>query len=85
MENRAYLALMGLLAVGLGMAIALGLTMAVGLYYTTVHGVMAFLVLGIGIDDMFVIVQGGLRAGRLLARIPGERRRKRSGAPSSVN
>ena len=48
---------MGLLAVLFGMAISLGLTMAVGLYYTTIHGVMAFLVLGIGIDDMFVIVQ----------------------------
>ena len=48
---------MGILAVGFGMAISLGLTMAVGLYYTTIHGTMAFLVLGIGIDDMFVIVQ----------------------------
>ena len=48
---------MGILSVGFGMAISLGLTMAVGLYYTTIHGVMAFLVLGIGIDDMFVIVQ----------------------------
>ena len=54
---RVYLAAMGILAVGFGMAISLGLTMAVGLYYTTIHGVMAFLVLGIGIDDMFVIVQ----------------------------
>jgi hypothetical protein len=45
-EQRCYLAMAGITAVGMGMMISLGLTMAVGLSYTTIHGVLPFLALG---------------------------------------
>jgi hypothetical protein len=37
---------MGIVSVGMGLVISIGLTMVVGLYYTTLHGIMAFLALG---------------------------------------
>ncbi len=56
-EHRSFLALTGIASVGLGMGVSLGLTMALGYYFTTIHGILPFLALGIGIDDMFVIMQ----------------------------
>ena len=53
--------------VGFGIVIALGLTAALGFWYTTIHGVLPFLALGIGIDNMFVIL-------RCLENIPEEER-----------
>jgi hypothetical protein len=46
-EQRYYLAMAGIIAVGMGITISLGLTMAFGLFYTTIHGVLPFLALGI--------------------------------------
>jgi Niemann-Pick C1 protein len=56
-EHRVYLANIGLVAVGMGMVISLGLTGAFGYFYTPLHGVLPFLALGIGIDNMFVILR----------------------------
>jgi Niemann-Pick C1 protein len=56
-EHKTWLALAGITSVLLGLLIALSLTMVLGFAYTTIHGVLPFLAMGIGIDDMFVIVQ----------------------------
>ena len=56
-EHRTYLAMAGIFAVMMGVAISLGLSSALGFPFTTIHGILPFLALGIGIDDMFVIMQ----------------------------
>ena len=61
----------GMQNVGFGIIIALGLTAGFGFWYTTIHGVLPFLALGIGIDNMFVIL-------RCLENIPEEERERNS-------
>ena len=56
-EHKFYLAGAGILSVFFGYIIAVGLTMALGFPYTPVTGLLPFLCLGIGIDDMFVIMR----------------------------
>ena len=56
-EQRSLLSIAGILGVGMGIVVSYGLCSAVGLFYGPMHSVMPFLMLGIGIDDMFVIVQ----------------------------
>ena len=56
-EVRLYLALAGICGVFMGLIIAMGLSSMFGFPYTPMHGMLPFLCLGIGIDDMFVIVQ----------------------------
>ena len=56
-EQRSLLSIAGILGVGMGIIVSYGLCSAVGLFYGPMHSVMPFLMLGIGIDDMFVIVQ----------------------------
>ena len=56
-EHRTYLAMAGIFAVVMGVMISLGLSSALGFPFTTIHGILPFLALGIGIDDMFVIMQ----------------------------
>ena len=41
----------------MGIIVCFGLGSALGLFFGPVHSVMPFLLLGIGIDNMFVIVQ----------------------------
>ena len=41
----------------LGLGAGLGLSSLLGFPYTLVHAILPFLCLGIGIDDMFVIVR----------------------------
>ena len=57
-ENRAYLSLLGIISIGLGLGISYGLCQLMGQVYGPMHSILPFLLLGIGIDDMFVIVQG---------------------------
>ncbi|XP_052073825.1 NPC1-like intracellular cholesterol transporter 1 isoform X1 [Mytilus californianus] len=57
LEQKLYLSLAGLLVVGLSIMFAYGLAMACGVIYGPVHALMPFLLLGIGVDDMFVIVE----------------------------
>jgi pheromone shutdown protein TraB len=45
-EVRCYLAMAGIIAVGMGLTISIGLSMAIGLSYTPIHGMLPFLALG---------------------------------------
>ena len=56
-ENQFYLAIAGILSVFFGVTVGIGLTMAMGFPYTPITGILPFICLGIGIDDMFVIVR----------------------------
>jgi Niemann-Pick C1 protein len=57
-EQRAYLSLLGILAIGLGIATSYGICQLLGIWYGPMNSILPFMLLGIGIDDMFVIVQG---------------------------
>ena len=57
-EQRAYLSLLGVCAIGLGIATSYGLCQLLGVWYGPMNSILPFMLLGIGIDDMFVIVQG---------------------------
>ena len=56
LTNRALLPNTGIMAVGLGIFCGLGLTMLFQIPFVTIVGVLPFLVLGVGIDDMFIIM-----------------------------
>lgn len=56
-EQKFYLSIGGILGVAMGIIVSYGLCSAFGFFYSAAHTVMPFLLLGIGIDDMFVIVQ----------------------------
>ncbi|XP_067028540.1 patched domain-containing protein 3-like isoform X3 [Acropora muricata] len=54
---KAWLALLGVVCVGLAIGVSFGLSSAFGVFYGPVHSTLPFLLLGTGVDDMFVIVQ----------------------------
>ena len=56
-EHKFYLAGAGILSVFFGYIIGVGSTMALGFPYTPLTGLLPFICLGIGIDDMFVIMR----------------------------
>jgi Niemann-Pick C1 protein len=56
-DSRVYLSGVGIISVIMGIIVAYGFSSAVGLFFGPMHNVLPFLLLGIGIDDMFVIVQ----------------------------
>jgi len=56
-ENRVLLSFAGIISVILGFIISIGIASLLGYPYTLVHAILPFLCLGIGIDDMFVIIQ----------------------------
>jgi len=56
-EVRLFLSIAGLISIGMGMAIAVSISSLLGYPYTPIHSALPLLCLGIGIDDMFVIVQ----------------------------
>ena len=56
-EQRAALTLAGVFGVIMGVIMSYGICSAIGLPFGPMHNVLPFLMLGIGIDDMFVIVQ----------------------------
>ena len=56
-EQRFYLTASGLISVLMGIGIGIGITSAIGFPYIPLHVMLPFICLGIGIDDMFVIVQ----------------------------
>ena len=47
----------GLTSIGMGIATSVGLASILGFPYTPMHAILPFICLGIGIDDMFVIMQ----------------------------
>lgn len=57
MNIKIWLALLGVLCVGLAIGVSFGVASAFGIFYGPVHSSLPFLLLGIGVDDMFVIVQ----------------------------
>lgn len=56
-EARPFLSILGLICIGLGLYSSYGIGGFVGLKDTNMNSLMPFLLLGIGVDDMFVIVQ----------------------------
>lgn len=51
------MSLTGIASVAMAIVVSYGLCSAFGVFYGPVHSILPFLLLGIGIDDMFVIVQ----------------------------
>ena len=56
-QQRFFLSLGGILGVIMGIIVSYGVCSAMGFWYSPAHTVIPFLMLGIGIDDMFVIIQ----------------------------
>ena len=56
-EIRLYLSVSGLVCIGMGISLGLSLSSAIGYFWTPMHPALPLLCLGIGIDDMFVIMQ----------------------------
>ncbi|XP_059488991.1 protein patched homolog 2-like [Neocloeon triangulifer] len=56
-EQRALLSLIGIASVAIGCVVSYGVCSAFSIPYGPVHNILPFLMLGIGIDDMFVIAQ----------------------------
>lgn len=54
-EMRFILAIFGLICIGMALAVMLGLCSLIGIPYGPVHASLPFLILGLGIDDMFVM------------------------------
>ena len=57
LHQRFYLTFSGIFSVVLGILVSVGWTGILGFPYTPVHAILPFLMIGIGIDNMFVIVQ----------------------------
>ncbi|XP_028417678.1 patched domain-containing protein 3-like [Dendronephthya gigantea] len=57
LEIKAWVALGGIISVGLSVGVSMGLCSAFGFFYGPAHTTLPFLLLGIGVDDLFVIVQ----------------------------
>jgi len=56
-QQRIYLSLMGISVVGQALLSSYGICYYLGFFYGPVHPILPFLLLGIGVDDMFVIMQ----------------------------
>ncbi|CAG0922226.1 unnamed protein product, partial [Notodromas monacha] len=56
-ENRGLLSIVGIFSVFLSIVTSMGLCQALGVLYGPMHNMLPFLLLGIGIDDMFVVVE----------------------------
>jgi Niemann-Pick C1 protein len=56
-QQRLGLSIVGIMSVFMGMILAFGLCSLFGLFYSAAHTVIPFLLLGIGIDNIFVITQ----------------------------
>lgn len=57
MQQRIYLSLMGISVVAQALLSSYGLCFYMGFFYGPVHPILPFLLLGIGVDDMFIIMQ----------------------------
>ena len=53
---RCFLASIGLLCVSISITAGAGVCFGIGQLMTTVHNILPFMLLGIGVDDMFVVV-----------------------------
>jgi hypothetical protein len=61
---RLYLSLAGIISIGMAILISIGLASLLGFPYNPMHAILPFICLGIGIDDMFVIMQCWGNVGR---------------------
>lgn len=57
MDHQLVLSVVGVSVVGVAILSSYGLCFYLGIFYGPVHPTIPFLLLGIGVDDMFVIVQ----------------------------
>lgn len=57
LNHKVWLAICGVICIALSMGFSYGFCSACQLFVTPVHNILPFLLLGIGIDDVFVIVQ----------------------------
>ncbi|KAL0119259.1 hypothetical protein PUN28_009682 [Cardiocondyla obscurior] len=57
MQQRIYLSLMGISVVAQALLSCYGVCFYMGFFYGPVHPILPFLLLGIGVDDMFIIMQ----------------------------
>ncbi len=57
LEQRFALSVMGMTVIGLSLFSSYGVCFAFGVFYADMHPIIPFLLMGIGVDDMFVIVQ----------------------------
>ena len=48
---------MGMSVIGLSFGASFGLCFFMGIFYADMHPIIPFVLMGIGVDDMFVIVQ----------------------------
>ena len=53
---RVVSAIVGISCVGISIIAGYGISFALGYKFSRMHGVLPFLILGLGVDDMFVIV-----------------------------
>ncbi|XP_076280248.1 patched domain-containing protein 3 isoform X1 [Lasioglossum baleicum] len=58
LEQRIYLSVMGVSVIGQAILSSYGLCYYLGYSYGPIHSILPFLLLGIGVDNMFVIMQG---------------------------
>ena len=56
-EQRMWLAVTGILAVMMGVVTSFGIAAYLGVFYSQMNQLLPFLMLGVGVDDMFVIMQ----------------------------
>lgn len=56
-QQRIYLSLMGIFVVGQAILSSYGVCYYMGFLYGPIHPILPFLLLGIGVDDMFIIMQ----------------------------
>jgi len=56
-QQRFWLSVVGIVSVAMGMILGYGLCSMFGLFYSAAHTVIPFILLGIGIDNIFVITQ----------------------------
>ncbi|KAL8606350.1 hypothetical protein ACOMHN_050830 [Nucella lapillus] len=57
LEQKIYVSLAGMLCVGLSLLFAYGLATAMDLIYGPIQSILPFMLLGIGVDDMFVVIE----------------------------
>ncbi|KAK7483450.1 hypothetical protein BaRGS_00025249 [Batillaria attramentaria] len=57
LEQKIYISLAGMICVGLSILFAYGLATAMDLIYSPIQSIMPFMLLGIGVDDMFVVIE----------------------------
>ncbi|WAR23982.1 PTHD3-like protein [Mya arenaria] len=56
-EQKIWLAFSGLLSIGLAIIFTYGIGFATGIMFGPIHQILPFMLLGIGVDDMFVIME----------------------------